>query len=408
MRFVYNGTCEIAPGSADRYLVRSAELGRELDATGYQVGLLRAFENPAAIDEVLKKFPFSREASSVFLTEAVDAGFLLSVDEEGRTLLPQTRRATPTIFGAPPHDPTNPAAFTVLGVPFDGNTTGFAGARFGPSAIRAAAETCRYTLDPLTLAPMGFEDLGSGRRLLQGVTLADGGDVMVTAGEPADDLYDRITRAVRDLLKSGTIPVVIGGDHSISYPVLRAFSEDSLRIIHFDAHTDLGDIPTTGLHHGNVFSFVLDRIETVVHIHQIGLRGIMGAGAVEDVERTDRIGVDRMRALFDRLPSMIPDDGPCYLSIDIDVVDPSFAPSTGTPVAGGLFPHELKNLVHAICSTHEVVGMDLVEVGHADAPDDGTAHVALETILTACDGIVRSMQMALEDERSSNQEEESR
>ncbi len=397
MRFVYNGTTEIAPGPADRYLVRSAELGRELTATAYQVNLLRAFEAPSAIDEVLKAFPFDRDASAAFLTDAVEAGFLLAVDADGRTQLPQTRRAAPTIFGAPPHDASSPAAFTVLGVPFDANTTGFAGARFGPAAVRSAAETCRYVLDPLTLAPMGFEDLGSGRRLLNGVTLADGGDVLVTAGEPVDDLYDRITRAVRDLLQTGTIPVVIGGDHSITYPVLRAFSEDSLRIIHFDAHTDLGDIPTTGLHHGNVFSFVLDRIEAVEHIHQIGLRGVMSAGAAEHVERVDRIGVDLMRAEFARVPSMIPDDGPCYLSIDIDVVDPAFAPSTGTPVAGGLFPHELKTLVHEICATHEVVGIDLVEVGHADAPDDSTAHVALETILTACDGIVRSMQRQLQE-----------
>lgn len=400
VRFVYNGTIEIAPGSADRYLVRSAELGRELAANAYQVNLLRAFENPSEIDAILAAFPFNRDASAEFLTRAMDAGFLLAIDDDGRTKLPQTRRTTPTIFGAPPHDPASPAAFTILGVPFDGNTTGFAGARFGPAAIRSAAETCRYALDPLTLAPLGFEDLGSGRRLLTGVSVADGGDVLVTAGEPVDDLYDRITRAVRDLLETGTIPVVLGGDHSITYPVLRAFAEDSLRIIHFDAHTDLGDIPTTGLHHGNVFSFVLDRIECVEHIHQIGLRGVMSAGASEEIERTSRIGVDLMRAEFDRIASMIPDDGPCYLSIDIDVVDPAFAPSTGTPVAGGLFPHELKNLVHAICATHDVVGMDVVEVGHADAPADSTAHVALETLLTACDGIVRSMQDRIQEEES--------
>ena len=340
---------EAGPTEDPRFSLSSPNAFGAVEASLYQLQLLRSFEDPQPLGSIIDRYPFEKAASERFLGKCRWAGLLRRTGADGHLEPPDRIPAKPPFAGAPPFQPEAPAAFTVVGIPYDGNTTGLPGARFGPQALRAAAEGVRYALHPVTQLPMGFYDFAAGRSYLKGVTLADAGDVFTSPGEDGPELYSRVTDVIRDLVEVGTIPMIIGGDHSLTAPILAGFPAEPMQIIHLDAHTDLGTIERsdrTGLHHGNVFSVVLDELPNVEHLRQLGLRGIIEAEAVGDETRALGIGMDRLRedGIDAALEGLHPDMA-TYVSIDIDVVDPAFAPSTGTPVPSGLYPHELKAIL---------------------------------------------------------------
>lgn len=378
---------------------------RTLRATAFQHGLLRCFESPCTIDEVLQQKPFQREASRAFLAEARAQGFLVPLDEAGGLLLPPCVEPHLRFAHAPPFRVEAPSRFVVLGAPLDKDVTGRSGARFGPHAIRDGAGSARFHVDPLTRQPLGFHDFASGRALLKRVSLADAGDVLVEPGEPAARTRARLTQVVREVVQAGGVPVVLGGDHSITRATLAALDAEGppLHVVHLDAHSDLGEVQTAaGLHHGNVMSVVLDELPHVAGIHQLGLRGIYDAPTHTAHPRVRQLGMDALRAggaaaFLDAIPA----GARCWLSLDIDVVDPAFAPSTGTPVVGGLLPHELKELLVIATQRCRFVGGELVEVGEALGPADGTGSLAAACIFTFLQGIVEGAERPWPTRRSS-------
>ncbi|OGQ10608.1 MAG: hypothetical protein A2138_00525 [Deltaproteobacteria bacterium RBG_16_71_12] len=197
---------------------------------------------------------------------------------------------------------------------------------------------------------------------------------------------------LRDVVQAGSVPLVLGGDHSITRATLEAVAErgEPLHVIHLDAHTDLGEVvPGAGLHHGNVMSVVLAELHHVEAVHQIGLRGVYDAPTHERHDKVRQLGVDGVRnGELPRFLDGIPEHARCWLSLDIDVVDPAFAPSTGTPVPGGLLPHEVKHVVAAAARARRFVGGELVEVGEPQGPADGTGGVAVACMFAFLQGIV--------------------
>lgn len=373
--------------------------GAAVEASAYQLHLLLAFEAPSTLDAIESRFPFERTSTRAFLERCRFEG-LLRPAGIGDLPEPPERVAPPRRWlGAPAHDPGRPAAFTFLGLPYDGNTTGLPGARFGPAAVRDAAEGARYAVDPVAHAPVGFYDHGTGRPLLEGITLADAGDVFVSAGEDPVALYSRVTDVVADLVQAGTLPLIVGGDHSLTAPVIAGLAPGPLQIFHLDAHTDLGALErddATRLHHGNVFSVVLEERQGLERLVQVGLRGITDRVSAVDVERVRSLGVDQWRADgMDAMLSALDPNLPTYVSIDIDVLDPAFAPSTGTPVPGGLTPWELKAILRAVGGHVPVVAADLMEVARPRDPSDGTAAVAHEALLTLADAVCDRMMRGL-------------
>ncbi len=399
MLYAINPAVEVVPARGGRLCLRCPILGASLEAEPYHANLLQQLAAPQTIDGLLERFPRDAVAARAFLERCAAEGLLLPVGEDGIARLPDRGHGEGTVAGTPRWERAAPSAFAFLGVPFDRHVTGLAGARFGPAAVRSASEGTRYQLHPHTLRPRGFHDYASGRSLLRGVTLADAGDVLVLPGEPPSDSLDRVTRAVAELVEAGSIPLIIGGDHSISYAALRALPTERLGVLHLDAHTDLGGAYVeAGLHHGNVFSFVLERLEFVERLVQVGLRGVVDAGDHEPSEAVHQIGLDRLREEgLEAVLEAMPDDLPWWVSIDIDVLDPSFAPATGTPVPNGMRPDELKLLLSEVLPSRRVVGADLVEVARSELPHDGTAGLAFEALLTVADGVVAGLQAALSD-----------
>ncbi|MBI4128334.1 MAG: arginase family protein [Parcubacteria group bacterium] len=189
------------------------------------------------------------------------------------------------------------------------------------------------------------------------------GNVVNHLSEDPREFYERCHRAALTIHNRKAFPVFIGGDHSISAPLIRACKETHkhLTLIHFDAHTDLGEWDSSATHHhGNVMSRVLHE-NPELKIHQIGIRGFAGAPSLNSrchVVCQREIDVD----LNGVLSKSIPRDRTCYISLDVDVLDPSFAPGTGTPVPMGMTPSTLFRLLEAIARQNRIVGIDIVEL----------------------------------------------
>ncbi len=414
MRLIRNPLIEVVPDTALGLRLKVSLFGTALGCTPLQASLLDLFVEPRSLEDVCAEQPRARSARP-FLERCRTEHLLVPVDERNRAILPDTARPEGVSFlGAPSMAATTlldvDLTFAFVGIPWDRDVTGRPGARFGPSAVRAAAAAWSFGLDPTTRKPAGFFDYGRQDRILEGVGFADVGDILSLPGDATDVVRGRMSRAVQHIVDAGAIPLVVGGDHSITRPVLtgvidalRALdNHDPICIVHFDAHTDLGDANVDdtgrlGLHHGNVMSIILEECLRVERIVQIGLRGLIKHPHNAVDERVVSFGVDQLDDL-EAILGAIPEDAACWFSVDIDVVDPAFAPSTGTPVPGGLMPRELWKLIEEIARTRVCLGIDVVEVAEPLSPHDGTAGVAATCLMRFCRAMVEAERAAGEDD----------
>ncbi|MGH3096080.1 MAG: agmatinase [Streptosporangiales bacterium] len=251
----------------------------------------------------------------------------------------------------------------ILGAPFDGGTSYRPGARFGPLAIRTASRHLRPAFHPdLDVNP--FAQL----------QVVDAGDVACNPFS-IDEAVTAIHRTGRDLLDPDRRVITLGGDHTVALPMLRAAYEvhGPLALVHFDAHLDTWDTyfgaPIT---HGTIFRRAFEEgLLLEGQSAHIGIRGPLYSHADLDDDATfgfqifranelDTLGVEEIaQRVHDRVA-----DCPVYLSIDVDVLDPAFAPGTGTPEMGGLTSRELLRLLRRLRSL-PIVAADLVEVAPA-------------------------------------------
>jgi len=313
-----------------------------------------------------------------------------------------------TFFGAPPRDPAAgvPSRIAFLGAPFDLGTTLRPGARFGPEAVRAASGWWQYARDDAAASPAstdgvlpaeGWYDLDSRRWILRGVSMADWGDVRITPTDLTANL-DRITAGVRAILDAGSLPVVIGGDHAVTYPAIRAFEgRGPLHIVQFDSHQDFND-ERHGVRfgHGNVMRRASELL-FVSGISQLGLRSLQKY--TDTLEAARRYGLRTVSAseLRRRGPraaaAAVPAGMRCYLTLDIDALDIASAPGTGTPEPGGLTFAEVRDAVRAIVRRCRVVGVDLVEVSPpydwAEVTARAAARLLLDVLSAVFDGAPR-------------------
>ncbi len=272
-------------------------------------------------------------------------------------------------FGRLPHatalDP-NEIDLAILGIPFDGLVTFRPGARLGPNAIRQSSTLCRNYSQQMDVA------------VYERLRAVDAGDVAVSAFDFAQT-FREIEDRVGELQRLNTAVVSLGGDHSILLPILRATAEihPNLTLIQFDAHTDTSDSSEESggrrYHHGTCVRRAIEEgLVRGTRVFQIGIRGTIASADYLDFARQQNIHILDMpgfhdpeirRAFLDTLRETA-GSGPCYLTFDIDGIDPAFAPGTGTPVVGGLTSFEALNLMRALRGFH-FVGGDVVEVAPA-------------------------------------------
>lgn len=267
----------------------------------------------------------------------------------------------------------------VVGVPYDGGTSYRSGARFGPRKIREASLMLWGYNNPLAVKP------------LDALEVIDYGDADVIPPSIVDT-YQNVESEVGAILHAGATVISLGGDHSISLPLLRAHARKfgPLSVVHFDAHPDTWDTEFGGrpYSHGTPFRRALEeKLINPAGYLQVGLRGPT-SGARDWQEARDLgvrvITMDEAAALG--VPAVIAAiretvKGPTYVSLDIDAADPAFAPGTGTPEVGGFTSHQLLQLVRGLRGL-DLVGFDLVEVcppyDHGDITAILAANLAFE------------------------------
>lgn len=284
--------------------------------------------------------------------------------DTGRLDLPFVGIAT---FGKYPYQPdwsAIDADVAILGAPFDFGTQWRAGARFGPRGIREASTLFAFG----HAGAYDHEDdvtyLGEGTRI---VDVGDA-DIVHTDTEAS---HARIEAGVRAIRKAGALPVVLGGDHSVNIPCIRAFDDHGpLHVLQIDAHLDFVDERHGVRHgHGNPMRRAAEQ-PFVTGLSQFGIRNVSST-AKDGYEAARAMGSDilsvrQCRKLgTDALLSRLPEGSDIYLTIDIDGFDPSIAPGTGTPSHGGFLYYEILELLAGVAKRHRIVGIDLVEV----APD---------------------------------------
>ena len=261
----------------------------------------------------------------------------------------------------------------VLGIPFDGGVSYRPGARFGPRAVRDQSSLIRPWNPVLKVHP--FEQL----------RVADCGDVDVVPVS-IEATHAAVFRRIAEVVDAGATPLCVGGDHSVTLPILRALAKrhGPLGLVHFDAHPDTWDeYFGSKLYHGTPFRRAVEEgLIDPRRMIQVGIRGPLYGPedfAFQDRHEIDVIRIEEVKThgvawVAGRLARL--QGGPLYCSFDIDAVDPAYAPATGVPEVGGLTSYEALSLVRALAE-FPLVGSDIVEVSPPyDGPGQITALLA--------------------------------
>ncbi|MDF0698673.1 agmatinase [Rhizobium sp. MC63] len=299
-------------------------------------------------------------------------------NKSGTRLAPYS--GIPTFLSAPlmQVDNENPdfgdLQVAILGVPMDLGVTNRPGSRFGPRALRAIERIGPYN-HVLGCAPV------------QELRVADIGDVAFQSRYRLELSHEDIEKRVAQIVAAGVLPLSVGGDHSITHPILRAVGKERpVGMIHIDAHCDTGGAyDLTKFHHGGPFrNTVLDGVLDPTRVVQIGIRGsaeylwefsYASGMTVIHAEEISAIGIP---AIIEKAKAVI-GDGPTYLSFDIDSLDPSFAPGTGTPEIGGFTTREVLELIRGFKGVN-LVGGDVVEVAPQYDATTNTAHAGAQML----------------------------
>lgn len=295
----------------------------------------------------------------------------------------------PTFLRSPLVESADGSDIAVLGVPIDEGSPFVPGSRFGPRTIRE--QTLRFVAGPDTLF-----DIRTGDQILSpgaaGQRIVDLGDVEVAPATP-EMTAANITKAVGAVLGTGAMPLVLGGDHSITYPVVRAFP-GPLHVVQFDAHLDY--VEAEGAYrYTNEHAFrQISHLDSVVSLTQVGIRSLRTSAShyrasIDDGNRI--VPPHELRALGTQgLVELLPADVRCYVTIDVDSLDHSLVPGCVSAEPGGLSYDELRDALVALSERVEIVGLDLVEVNPmVDTAAGATAYLAAHLLIETLGAICR-------------------
>ncbi len=252
----------------------------------------------------------------------------------------------------------------VLGVPFDEKSSYLRGAELGPQAIRAASTGKAH--NPWT---------ETGVNLEEEAVMVDLGDVD-TSGD-VDKTFQRVEESVSGILAKNAVPIVLGGDHSITYWIVRAMARKhkDLDLLHFDAHPDLYDnLYQDRLSHACPFARIMED-GLVRNLTQVGIR--TANSEQRNLARKHKVRMIEMKDFRDDLHLEFVN--PLYISFDFDCLDPAFAPGVSHQIAGGLSTRQVINLIHTIRSP--IVGFDLVELNPTRDPSGITASAGFKMVM---------------------------
>ncbi|OEC34024.1 guanidinopropionase [Pseudomonas cuatrocienegasensis] len=292
--------------------------------------------------------------------------------------MPQDPKTQPRYTGIAtfmrtPYSPTLAEVdIALVGIPFDGGVTNRPGARHGPREVRNQSSLMRIINQATGVAPFEL------------CRVADVGDATPESPFELTAAHSAIQAFYEPLCAAGIVPLSVGGDHSVTLPVLRALAKDGpVALVHFDAHCDTGDFYLgSRFHHGSPFKVaaeegLIDPLKTI----QIGIRGGVtdrdiwkfsydSGMRVISIEEFYQLGLS---AVIEEIHRVV-GDAPVYVTFDVDGLDPAYAPGTGTPEIGGFTPFEAQQMIRALGDL-DIIGADVVEVSPPFDPSGNTALV---------------------------------
>jgi agmatinase len=300
----------------------------------------------------------------------------------------------PSYFGLPNLDGQQSPQVVMIGVPFAGGNTEFPEVKGFPSRLRQLSDM--YGIDLSGKSWVNMSALGENlsvqnlAALVKENLLKDGGDILCHPYESRRHILAKIKTLLGELFSAGYVPFSIGGDHSMSLPIIQAASTryDEFQVFHFDAHTDVYSSAFEPMlqvdnihHHGNFVSHCL-KIPQITQYYQFGIRGINNI-THQDKPKLKTFWVNELkRAILQQQVLDIPLDVPCYITFDIDVMDPSLAPGTNTPVPNGFTLTEILDLFKLLqLNQRRIIGLDFVEVNVKKDTGGLTGSLATQLIL---------------------------
>jgi agmatinase len=287
-------------------------------------------------------------------------------------------------------DQLNGADVVFVGAPMDDLVTYRPGTRFGPREIRFASDDGQPEMYNLELGIDPFDEL----------RIVDHGDAPVKPGD-AHASHRAVREAVNNVLDAGAVPIILGGDHSIAFPdissVASRYEHGTVAVVQFDTHADTAtELNGLKWSHGTPFRHLVDEgIIAGERLVQVGLRGYWPYPEEFDWARSKGVRWHRMGevtergidAVIDDVLAEVADAEHLFLSVDIDVLDPAYAPGTGTPEPGGMTSRELLSAVRRLTVERGFVGMDLVEVSPPYDHAGITATAAHRVVCEALSGL---------------------
>lgn len=283
------------------------------------------------------------------------------------------------------------ADFAIIGVPNDMTTAWRSGARMGPRSIREQSSLYAFG--------SGYDHEKDIVYNNDGWKIVDCGDVSIINGD-VEQSHENTEEAIRKIISKGTIPIVLGGDHSVTNPIAFALEEnkEKINVVQIDAHLDwLKDASGQRF----TLSNPMRRMSEMDHIDkmaQLGIRGV-GSSQKEDFDDARAYGSTilspkqiRKIGIEEALKDM-PDGEKYYVTIDIDGLDASIAPGAGSPSPGGFYYDEVSEILEAVAKKGEVIGFDLVEVNPLYDPTGVTSQIAARLIIDFINFIIREKQL---------------
>lgn len=380
------------------YIVMNALTKQQYEFNSVACQILQRLSVPRSLNDLCAGFPGERPESIDDLLSYLRAqSLVVPAGQTGLNRRFELSRLNVNLFGAGDLDEKNdPPGVVAVGIPFGRGNAAPNHAHRAPQILRMFASTLNIRTDSMLAA----EQLSGiyGRRIVWDDLLRtcrerrmkDWGDLFIFNHERNEVVYDKIRRMAGALFDAGHAPLFIGGDHSISFPLIEACAERhrGLHVIHFDAHTDtyrhrldeyFADIAT---HHHGSFAARSMALEGVTVFHQFGIRGINNLTAEAPLDKQRIYWIGETREIAAGVSTLdLPYDAPYYVTLDVDVLDPSEAPGTTTPVPGGLRYPELIALIDRLLRGRRVVGVDLVEVDPERDVNNVTTHIGVELLL---------------------------
>lgn len=368
--------------------------GRSFELGVKAVEILRFFRKSHTIEEMKGSFALDENTAGSFMTSMLQSKLLVSEAEEELFVM-ETTAPKQTVFGVPgiPDHIAAKEKIVFTGVPFArGNDKSFGSEGF-PERLRAKSNYLQLNANAGEL--INFNSLSNGtdftrlRSYLKEGRLADIGDIYFDFKETIDFGYEKIAYLAKKLYQSGGLPFFIGGDHSITYPLVKSAIDvyGEISIIHFDAHSDTSFSKYDLVKHGRKISHTHADVMTRCMelngfdcLYQYGIRGLANRFCF-DSEKQKISWASDMRGNNGKLKLLPVNGKKYYVTIDIDVLDPCYAPGTGSYSINGLSPEDLVKSLYQVLPGLDIVGVDFVEADPSRDIHDITTQAAIEIIL---------------------------